>query len=270
MSGFSIDWLDLREDADRRARDTGLRERAMHWLRQGAAPDRKAVVVDLGAGTGSTLRALNEAGHVSPVWRLVDHDSSLLAEARRRHGSEVRIETVAADLSDIMALPLRGARLVTASALFDLVSEGFLQTLVQALQTQSRQGAVAMYSALNYDGLTRWTPAHPLDDLVLEAFNRDQRRDKGFGPALGPDAGDAVESTFADAGFQVSSAHSPWLLDGADHRLVSALITGIASAVADSPGLDASALVDWATFRQSHAASGTCTVGHTDALAVSV
>ena len=270
MSGFSIDWLDLREDADRRARDSGLRERAIHWLQRDAAPDRASIVVDLGAGTGSTLRALEDVGHIPLIWRLVDHDQSLLAEAQRRHGRQTRIETFAADLSDIMTLPLTGARLVTASALFDLVSAGFLQTLAQVLQAQSSRVPVAVYSALNYDGRTRWTPAHPLDDLVLQAFNEDQRRDKGFGPALGPDAGGAMQRTFSQAGFRVSSASSDWVLDGADEGLVSALITGIAAAVADSPGLDANSLADWVSFRQSRVASGTCTVGHTDLLAESV
>lgn len=268
MSGFSVDWLDLREKADRRARDRDLCARAVHWLQQDHSHAREPVVVDLGAGTGSTLRALEGAGYMPLIWRLVDHDQSLLAEARRRHGGQTRIETFAADLSDIASLPLNGARLVTASALFDLVSAGFLQALAQSLQAQTLQGPVGIYSALDYNGLTHWTPVHPLDDAVLRAFNRDQRRDKGFGPALGPAAGEAMQRTFTQAGFQVWSASSPWVLDGDDGRLVSALITGIAAAVAGSPGLDAGALEDWVGFRQSQVSFGSCSVGHADTLAV--
>ncbi len=58
MSGFSIDWLDLREPADRHARNQDLladaltvvivRHRYSPWL------------WDLGAGTGSTLRAVSQ------------------------------------------------------------------------------------------------------------------------------------------------------------------------------------------------------------------
>lgn len=268
MSGFSIDWLDLREGADRRARDSDLCARAMHWLQTAPAPDREAVVVDLGAGTGSTLRALHGAGHRPLLWRLLDHDPALLAEARRRHGGQTGIETFAADLSDIGTLPLIGARLVTASALFDLVSAEFLQRLAQALKRPAGQDPIGVYSALNYDGLTRWTPSHSLDDVVLEAFNRDQRRDKGFGPALGPEAAGAMREAFSRAGFRVFSASSPWELDGTDERLASALITGIAAAVAGSSGLAASALEDWVRFRQAQVTSGSCTVGHTDLLAL--
>ncbi|TVP59662.1 MAG: class I SAM-dependent methyltransferase [Halomonadaceae bacterium] len=267
MSGFSIDWLDLREDADRRARDPGLRQQAMQWLQAAPLATGKPLVVDLGAGTGSTLRALTAADSLPVAWRLVDHDLVLLAEAQGRHGSTQRVETCAADLSRIELLPLAGARLVTASALFDLVSEGFIEALAKVLRSQCEENPVGVYAALNYDGSTHWAPEHPMDGVVLQAFNQDQRQDKGFGPALGPEAGDAMGRQFIQAGFAVTYASSPWVLDGADQALVAELITGIAGAVAGSPGVDTGALEEWVRFRQSKAASGTCTVGHTDLLA---
>lgn len=264
MSGFSVDWLDLREDADRRARDPVLRAQAGQWL---ADPDtEEPLVVDLGAGTGATLRALSSATPQSPGWRLVDLDAGLLKEAWRRHGAVHRIETCNADLSRVAQLPLAGARLVTASALFDLVSAAFLQDLAAVLQAQCRRQPVALYSALNYDGLTRWYPAHPLDQAVLAAFNRDQQRDKGFGPALGPDAGAGVRKAFTAAGFRVDAADSPWRLTGEDHLLVSALIEGIAAAVRDDAALTQAGVSEWAAFRKEHVRSGTCEVGHTDLL----
>jgi len=268
MSGFNIDWLDLRESADRRARDKALREGALQWLQ--GAEEKPPQVVDLGAGTGSTLRALEAPNHLPLSWRLVDHDPTLLDEARRRHGSTRPFETCIADLSLLGQLPLGGARLVTASALFDLVSADFIEGLAALLQDQSQQRPVGLYAALNYDGTTQWTPAHPLDDAVLEAFNRDQRRDKGLGPALGPESGDALRRVFTRAGFSVTGADSPWVLAGDDQPMVVALIDGIASAVAGSPGLGGEALGDWIQFRRENANSGTCRVGHTDLLALPV
>lgn len=266
MSGFSIDWLDLRADADRRARDPGLKEQALQWLEAAENP----VAVDLGAGTGSTLRALTAANPQSLTWRLVDNDMTLLDEALRRHGQTHRLEPRQADLAELASLPLQGARLVTASALFDLVSENFLDALATRLQAQSQQQPVGLYAALNYDGSTHWTPHHPLDEAVLAAFNQDQRTDKGFGPALGPDSGAVMQRLFTAAGFKVYTASSPWVLDGADQAMVAALITGIAGAVAGHPDIDASALEDWVQFRLTNAASGTCIVGHTDVLALPV
>ncbi|MEP4545374.1 MAG: class I SAM-dependent methyltransferase [Saccharospirillum sp.] len=268
MSGFSIDWLDLREAADGRARDNALRDQAMRWLEVSGSSHQNPVVVDLGAGTGSTLRALTSPTQHLPTWRLVDNDAALLAEAERRHGATHHIEPCIADLASLSALPLDGARLITASALFDLVSEHFIGALATALKAQNQQHPVGLYAALNYDGTTHWTPRHPLDDAVLAAFNQDQRTDKGLGPALGPDSGAVLQRLFTQAGFRVYSASSPWVLDGADQAMVTELITGIAGAVADNPDIEPSSLEDWVQFRLSKVSTGTCTVGHTDVLAL--
>lgn len=268
MSGFSIDWLNLREAADRRARNNPLRDQAIQWLEAGVAPHQSPVVVDLGAGTGSTLRALTSPEQQPLTWRLVDNDAALLEEAERRHGEAHRIAPCKGDLASLASLPLEGARLITASALFDLVSENFLDALATKLKALSQHHPVGLYAALNYDGTTRWTPHHPLDDAVLTAFNQDQHTDKGFGPALGPDSGAVMQRLFTQAGFRVNTANSPWVLDGADQAMVRELITGIAGAVADHPEIDASALKDWVRFRLSNVITGTCTVGHTDVLAL--
>ena len=285
MSGFSIDWLSSREGADRDARDAELLQRVRQWLLDPAAPS--AVVVDLGAGTGSTLRALAEADNAvtseqdrSLHWRLVDQDAALLAEARRRHGLELgknlnkNLEVYEQDLMNVETLPLGDARLVTASALFDLVSAEFVQRLLDEIARQNPQQLPALYAALNYDGSTEWTPAHPLDETVLGAFNRDQQRDKGFGPALGPAAADFSRAHCEKAGYKVYSASSPWQLGGKgskgskDSALVSALIEGIGKAVASDPAIEPAALQDWLQFRQANAATGTCRVGHVDLLAL--
>ncbi|HWK53348.1 MAG TPA: class I SAM-dependent methyltransferase, partial [Hyphomicrobiales bacterium] len=168
MNQFAITWLDLREVADQRARAPALLQRAAGWLR--AAPT--ACVIDLGAGTGSTLRALRSAGLEAPCWHLVDHDAALLNEARHRHADELTLRTHTRDLCDLDALPLEDGALVSASALFDLTSKAFCTGLVARLA----QHGAALYAALNYDGDMRWTPAHPLDAAVLAAFNRDQQR----------------------------------------------------------------------------------------------
>jgi len=274
MSGFSIDWLDLREPADRRARDERLRARAAGWLQEIQPPTKERIVVDLGAGTGATLRALIELqGNQpeAPIWRLVDQDEELLAAARRRHGDSHRLELCPADLALTAALPLDNVSLITASALFDLVSEQFLSEFIAELQSRRRQQRFAVYAALNYDGTTLWSRDHGMDAAVLEAFNRDQHRDKGFGPALGPEAGACMQQLLSQAGFAVEVASSPWLLHGDDEndaRLMQALIEGIASAVAADTELDPTALADWKEFRQKNVIACSCEVGHSDLLAL--
>lgn len=261
MTDFSIAWLDLREPADLSARDKPLARRALQWLEQ-YNQITNPILVDLGSGTGSSLRALEAQGAHNLVWRLVDRDGGLLNEALRRHSKNRLIEDYRADLTLIHELPLGGANLVTASALFDLASREFVDALVTRLSGQ----ATALYAALNYDGTTEWEPAHPLDAQVLAAFNQDQHRDKGFGPALGAEAAVYLASALQRAGYSVSLAKSPWQLGAADAALVAELIRGIAAAVAEK--IEGAELNAWQDFRLDHAASGRCSVGHLDLLAL--
>ena len=77
MSGFSAEWLALREPYDGRARN---REVLASVATAVAAVDAVGVV-DLACGTGSTLRAVASRLPARQDWRLVDNDLSLLARA---------------------------------------------------------------------------------------------------------------------------------------------------------------------------------------------
>ncbi len=263
MTGFSMSWLDLREPADVKARAKPLATQALGWL-ESSNDGFDNIVLDLGTGTGSTLRALSGLGARNIVWRLVDHDGALLDEALKRHSKHALIEAYQADLNIVDELPFGGVHLVTASALFDLVSRDFVDNLVERITRQK----AALYVALNYDGITEWTPVHPLDDAVLNAFNQDQRRDKGFGNVLGPDATHYLQQVLEAEGYKISIAASPWQLDTKDYGLVSELICGIANAVVNDYGLDGNTLSAWKEFRLAHVQQGTCKVGHLDFLAI--
>jgi trans-aconitate methyltransferase len=78
MSGFSPEWLHLRESADQAARnpDVANAMAARFALRE------HVNVVDLGCGTGSNLRATSSLLPNRQSWRLVDSDPALLAAAR--------------------------------------------------------------------------------------------------------------------------------------------------------------------------------------------
>jgi SAM-dependent methyltransferase len=247
---FSADWLALREPADRAARDETLLTRAA------AAAGPEPVILDLGCGTGSTLRAMR--GHLpeGTRWRLLDNDPDLLRRAAQSAGNAT--ETAQADLADVAALPLDGVTLVTASALLDLVSEDWLAALAARLD-------VPLYAALSYDGEMRWTPADPRDAAITAAFNAHQGGDKGFGPALGPEAAARAAAILDAAGHDVHQAPSPWRLSPEDHALQAELTDGIADAAAETgtPGARY-----WAETRRRTAQHGSCVVGHQDILAI--
>lgn len=248
---FDADWLALRAPADAAARDAGLRRRAAALLGAAAAP----LAVDLGAGTGATVRAFADIGPPGLRWRLVDQDRDLLARARALCGSAVA--TMAADLGEIDALPLAGASLVTASALLDLMPRWWLDALAARLAAQ----ALPVYAALTYDGTMAWTPARADDAEVTALFNEHQRGDKGLGPALGPLAPEAFANALRSHGYRVSTASSPWRLGAGSAALQVELVDGIVAAA--GPECEA-----WGQARRAASGSALCTVGHVDLLAL--
>lgn len=250
--GFDAHWLALREPADARARDPALLARAVRQAGPGAG------LLDLGCGTGATARAFDAAGAVGCDWRFLDNDPDLLARAAARHP---QARTCRGDLADVGALPLAGVRMVTASALLDLVSRDWMVRLVARL---ARHG-IALYSALSYDGSMRWHPEDPLDADVTAHFNDHQRGDKGFGPALGPAAGDCAADLLRGCGFEVSRAASPWRLGADETALQAALLDGIARAAAET-GCDGAA--GWAARRRGTVARSLAEIGHLDLLAL--
>ncbi|WP_325264358.1 class I SAM-dependent methyltransferase [uncultured Rhizobium sp.] len=258
MSGFDTVWLDLREPADNAAREPELRRSAIESV---TADGNGATVVDLGCGTGSTVRALAPQS-LSWHWRLVDNDLQLLEEAANRLDMPDQVKCLQADLSQLAPELFTDARLVTASALFDLVSAEFLERLLHLLAKRD----IGLYTALNYDGVCSWEIAHEADALVVEAFNAHQRRDKGFGPALGPTAEPVLSRLAEQAGFKVLTGQSPWRLGGDQAELQRHFIAGMANAASETDRLDESVLDDWRRMRLEMASRSACEVGHWDML----
>lgn len=250
--GFDAEWLALRAPADDRARDAGLLGRAI------AHADPGARILDLGCGTGATVRAFASAGAVSPDWCLVDKDPALLDLARGHHP---KAEIRHCDLTDLDAVPMTDVRMVTASALFDLVSEDWAARLFDRLARHR----IALYAALSYDGVMRWSPEDQDDAEVTDRFNRHQCGDKGFGPALGPKASARMTALLTARGYEVFSAPSPWNLGPQEARLQGALLSGIAGAAQDAGFDDAGG---WAARRRGTICHGRAEIGHVDILAL--
>lgn len=281
MSGFSAEWLRLREPFDAAARSHALVAELRARLPRDAALD----VMDLGAGAGSNLRYLAPLLGGAQRWRLADNDPQLLEAAFRtthawaeEHGLEAtrtdaalgvrggdfscHVRCELADLADLAAVELPVEGLVTAAALLDLVSRGWLDTL--ALRCRAARAAVSL--ALTYDGRTTVTPAEPEDAAVLALFNRHQLFDKGFGPALGMRAATAVEAAFEAHGYELRVATSDWLI-GPEHRAFQlALLDGWLAAALEIAPESRLALTSWLQRRRAHVLAGRSEVrvGHVD------
>ena len=252
--GFAAAWLDLRAPADERARDDALVEKAVAF----AGP--RAHLLDLGCGTGAMVRAFAAKGAQNPHWYLLDNDSALLDLAQKSHpGADVILQ----NLKDLDAIPLGQMRMVTASALFDLVSEHWAMELVARL---ARYG-IALYATLSYDGVMRWAPSDPLDSEITRRFNTHQLGDKGFGPAMGPQAGPRLVALLRQAGYTVEQARSAWRLGPDDAALQQVLISGIARA-AQEDGLAKSETEGWTKRRIAMLKAAHAEIGHVDLLAL--
>ena len=281
MSGFDPAWLDLREPVDLRSRSKVVIEA----VEAAFGGQDEIAVADIACGAGSMLRALAPRLPKRQSWTLIDHDEALLAHARvrlaewaddaeerdgrlslHRDGFDIEVETLAVDLSKY-PLPdaAAAADLVTASALFDLVGREWLDAFAARLTAAQKP----LYAALTYDGRKSFSPPDPLDEAVLAAFNRHQTTDKGFGPALGPGACDALAAAFRTHGYGVVEGDSPWRLDSGDAALAGALIEGVATAAAETTstlrGLRAWFAQKLALLRAADGAS--VEVGHRDMFA---
>ncbi|WP_114393209.1 class I SAM-dependent methyltransferase [Oleisolibacter albus] len=295
MSGFALDWLRLREPLDGRSRATAL---VADFA--AALPERPALL-DLGAGTGSTLRQLApRLGRAAQGWTLLDNDPALLAQAPREiadwaasRGWQVSDPQVLGQPgSDDAGIALRGPDLtldvetrrfdltgdpaglalgrydgILASALLDLVSAAWVGRFVAALAAAGRP---PLLLGLTVDGRVAFTP--PLDDdaLVLACFHGHMRRDKGFGPALGPAAAATLAGALDQAGYRVALAPSDWCLGAEETAVQRLMIDGYArSAGAQDPAV-AGRIGAWAGRRQAllQAGGAALAVGHTDLLAL--
>jgi hypothetical protein len=262
MSGFSAEWLALREPYDLRARNAAVLDSVFASL----AGRPSVSIVDLACGTGATFRALSPHIETRQEWRLVDNDLSLLARAPPSSPPNINVTTAPVDLNrDLEAAFDRPADLVTTSALLDLVSGDWLNRF--AVEAALRR--LPVYAALSYDGRAELTPADPFDSRIVDAVNRHQKTDKGFGPALGPSAAREAIAVFERVGYQVTHGMSDWEFAPADRDIQTEVLLGWAAAAREIGDPPRSEIVRWFKRRRDLIATGNSSirVGHVDLLA---
>jgi hypothetical protein len=297
MTGFSTQWLSLREPADHRARHAGLCQGVHQYFEKtqptlGKSEQLPFSVTDLGCGSGSNLRALAEGFPAYQKWTLIDYDQTLLDAAREtllkwadevitedaykatdkhtdldthasirflKNGKQITVNFMQIDLAkNIEHVLANPTDLITAAAFFDLVSPEWITRFCQSLKTP-------LFTVLTYDGTEKWTPAHFADQSVLNAFHAHQATDKGFGLSAGPGAVEMIQTQLSTRNFNIRLEKSPWLLNAQeDQALMQALATGSAAAVAETQQVSAADLNAWLSARIQ---AQTCEIGHWDLFA---
>ena len=284
MNDFSADWLARRETIDAASRSVALNAA----LCRGLAKEIPLKIVDLGSGTGSNLRYLAPLLEGPQEWLLVEHDAKLMAElpthmhgwaeangfsleSQSQHTTvggasfQCRFACVHLDLAtELDQVPLAGCHLLTASALLDLVSAQWLNELA----TRCQSAHTAVLFALTYDGQIAWSPTDPEDAYISDLVNRHQLTDKGFGPALGPDANHACVACFTEHGYRISAQPSEWRLGPQHQEIQQELLQNWSEATLKVRPNGGSRIRTWVQRRSSNIRAGrsALVVGHADVL----
>ena len=258
------EWLELREPADASARSVELVE----VLRTQLPSGRRAVIHDLGCGTGSMTRWLAPLLPDAQHWVLHDRDADLLEHVSVEipNRPDVTFTTRRSDITHLATAGIEDASLLTASALLDMFNRAELDRFVRGCAAAHCPALIT----LSVTGRVECAPHDPLDSAIQDAFNAHQRREVDGQRLLGPDAVALAAETFEAMGFEVRLAPSPWHLD-ADHAdLTTAWLDGwVAAAIEQKPDL-ATVAVEYVRRRAAEIESGrlVVTVQHDDLLVI--
>jgi len=252
----SPEWLRLREPADAAARSPELADRLARRL----ARSGPLVIHDLGGGSGAMGRWLAPRLPGPQHWVVHDRDGDLLELAVAGAPAAASVETRRGDVTQLTPGDLRGASLITASALLDLLTAEQLGRILRACAGRP------VLLALTVVGRVGLAPADPLDPRIGIAFDAHQRR-PGL---LGPDAVAAAAGALRAAGAELVVRPSPWRLGPADARLTAEWLRGWVGAACEQEPALAGAAAGYLERRLEQAAAGSLevVVGHADLLAL--
>jgi hypothetical protein len=219
-------------------------------------------IIDLGAGTGANQRWLAPRLPVQQRWIHLDHDPAI-SRSLPLPDDTVIIDGNVEALERLLADGTSDHRLVTSSALLDVLTTGHLDAVCSAVINNQ---VPALFS-LSVTGTQSMSPMDPHDQLLLDAFNDHQRR----AGRAGPDAITLAVDTLCTGGFTVRTQETPWqLAASSDSGFVEQLLQErLDAAVAQDPNLSAVATA-WLELRRAQLTLGVLRieVGHRDILAL--
>ncbi|WP_380169228.1 class I SAM-dependent methyltransferase [Jannaschia sp. R86511] len=251
---YDTRWLDLRADADDRARSADLLRRLLGDV---ATLDRRGLhLLDLGCGAGAMQRWCAERLPGPARWTLVDPDPALLTVAADRAGAP-RPGRVVATVADLAPDLLADVDAVVCSALLDVLPVPDLLHLVAVLA----RTRVPLLAALTVTGEVRLQPGHPDDARAGRAVHATAAADGAAGPA----ALELLRTAAGRHGATVVERRTPWLLDPAtDADLLRAWGDGYLAAALQRD----QDLVTWAGTRRAELDRGdlVAAVEHVDVL----
>jgi hypothetical protein len=234
----------------------------INYLISTAGPQRVVEIIDLGAGTGANQRWLAPRLPLRQRWIHLDHDPVISRSLPLPDDTMIIDESVEA-LSQLLARPGVDQRLVTCSALLDVLTTDQIHEVCGALIDNRVPGLFS----LTVTGTFGVSPTDPHDQQLLDAFNDHQRR---TGRA-GPDAVNVALDAMLGGGFTVRTQETPWRLTASnDPAFVEQLLRErLEAAVAQDPSL-ATTAATWFELRRTQLTDGILHIdlGHLDILSL--
>jgi hypothetical protein len=219
-------------------------------------------IIDLGAGTGANQRWLAPRLPFRQRWVHLDHDPAISRSLPLPDDTMIIDDSVEV-LAHLLASRSGGGRLVTCSALLDVLTTAQLYAVCNAVI----ENRVPALFSLTVTGMLCVTPTDPDDQLLLDAFNDHQRR----AGRAGPDATSLASNALQAGGFRVLCQETPWQLSAASGRafVEQVLQERIAAAVAQDPAL-VPAAATWLELRHLQLANDVLRIdlGHCDILGI--
>lgn len=265
---FTTDWLEERYRFDVAARNPSVEAACLQHFTQ-ASPIN---IIDIGAGTGANFVYLAEKFPQHQRWALVDLNPTLLKRARerlknwamakgyglrekkktllmRQNDQHIEVEFLSGSFLELpRLLPLHNYHLVTASAVFDLLSKPMLKHLVQVFHDHR----LALLTTLNYESMS-YLPKAPEDEHWIGVYEAHMKREQGFGQALGPDCGSFLKECYAPLPkAQLLSAPSRWQIEPNDIHLHRHLLAFLEESLQEmvSAGYSGKGLRQWLNEKQ--------------------
>ena len=263
MSGFSAEWLALREPYDRAARNAVVLAAVADAFRGQSS----IAVTDLACGTGATLRAVGPDLLPRQNWRLVDNNLSLLAQASTlAQPPHVTVTARPVDLA--LILNSRSTARSTSSPHRRCSISCRRNGSTVSLSRRRRGGCRSMPRSV--------TTAAPSPSPARRSMPRTSPRSTGTSALTRasarrwgrPRPARAAER-FGQFGYVVVQGPSDWVLGPDDRVIQEALFAGWAELAALTAVLSTDETADWLAQRRAHLAAGRSRlrIGHVDIFA---
>ncbi len=238
-TAFDTGWLETRFPHDARARNPEV-ERACLQYCGDFNPLR---ILDIGAGTGSSFLYLTEKMPDQQYWTLVELNPQLLKAARERivkWAEQYRYNTISTaeglqlqkgkksielafrhqsflELSGLLSTAQ--FHLVTAAAVFDLLSAAMFRELAQQLMAHD----IALLATLNYRSMA-FLPQSREDKKYVEAYEAHMLRPQPFGQSMGPGCCREMIRFYRERQKPLSSGPSSWNIAASDKAMLAFML----------------------------------------------